>query len=77
MWAPLLAALAVIVLAPSRRQLQQREAEVAALAAERARLEMVNRMPVTPVEAAQWWVPDKLPVGLHCTMHRAGRERGK
>lgn len=54
MWAPLLAALAVIALAPSRRQLQEREAEVAAIAAERARIEMVNRMPVTPVEAAQW-----------------------
>ncbi|KIY97382.1 hypothetical protein MNEG_10578, partial [Monoraphidium neglectum] len=52
-WAPLAAALAVILLAPSRRQLQQREAEVAALAAERARVDLLSRMPVTPAEAAQ------------------------
>ncbi|KAI8466970.1 MAG: hypothetical protein J3K34DRAFT_524124 [Monoraphidium minutum] len=54
LWAPLLAALAAIALAPSRRHLEQREAEIAARAAERARADMVSRMPVSPVEAAQW-----------------------
>jgi hypothetical protein len=54
LWAPVLAALGVIALAPSRRQLQQREAEAVARAEERVRLELLAREPVTPTESGQW-----------------------
>ncbi|GBF90558.1 hypothetical protein Rsub_03129 [Raphidocelis subcapitata] len=54
LWAPVMAALGVIALAPSRRQLQRREAEAVAQAEERVRIELLARQPVTPPESGQW-----------------------
>lgn len=62
LWAPLAAALLSIAAGPSRQQLQAREAAVAARAEERARIELLRRLPVTPTESAEW-----------CAGRRAGR----
>ena len=54
LWAPLAAALLSIGMGPSRKELEAREAAVAARAEERARLELLRRVPVTPAESADW-----------------------
>eukprot|EP00877_Chromochloris_zofingiensis_P007685 jgi/Chrzof1/316/Cz01g11050.t1 len=53
-WAPLLCAVAYIAFTPSHAEAKQREAALVEQATARAQADLLNKMPVTPLETAGW-----------------------
>ena len=54
MWSPLAFATVLILLSPSKEEEEERKREEVALAVDRARKEVMSRIPVTPPESAEW-----------------------
>lgn len=65
MWAPLLGAIALAMLQPTRSEISHQQDEAVKQAVAAARIRMLRELPVTPVESGAWlnrllqemWVP--------------------
>lgn len=67
MWAPLLGAVALALLQPTKAEIARHQEEAVRQAVAETELKLARQLPVTPVESSEWQQQQQQQLPLHCS----------